>query len=122
MPPTDGRQTGTTRSRAVGSEYRQLGKADSAFTNWLQRITDIAVPSGSNLQNLNLPIGPNAWSTIDTRALLRRNREDARGRATLRQPASTTRLNRARSAVGAITASMSTSRSCCPSGGSYLIG
>src|SRR5213078_5231155 len=31
----------------------------SSDLNWLQRITDIAVPSGSNLQNLNLPIGPN---------------------------------------------------------------
>jgi uncharacterized repeat protein (TIGR01451 family) len=36
-----------------------VGKADSAFTNNLQQITDIVVPSGSNLQNLNLPIGPN---------------------------------------------------------------
>src|SRR5262249_57195031 len=35
------------------------GKAASAFTNSLQRITGIAVPSGSDLQNLNLPIGPN---------------------------------------------------------------
>ena len=36
-----------------------LGQADSAFTNDLQRITDIVVMSGSNLQNLNLPIDPN---------------------------------------------------------------
>ena len=32
---------------------------DSEFTNDLQRITDIVVLSGSNLQNLNLPIDPN---------------------------------------------------------------
>src|SRR5262249_15557284 len=37
----------------------KVGKAVSAFTNSLQQITDIVVPSGSNLQNLNLPIGPN---------------------------------------------------------------
>src|SRR5207249_9225352 len=43
----------------AGPNTAKLGKADSAFTNLLQRITDIAVPSGSNLQNLNLPIGPN---------------------------------------------------------------
>jgi uncharacterized repeat protein (TIGR01451 family) len=43
----------------AGPNTAKLGKADSAFTNWLQRITNIAVPSGSNLQNLNLPIGPN---------------------------------------------------------------
>ncbi|HTH04494.1 MAG TPA: SdrD B-like domain-containing protein, partial [Ilumatobacteraceae bacterium] len=36
-----------------------LGLADSAFTNDLQRVTDIVVLSGSNLQNLNLPIDPN---------------------------------------------------------------
>src|SRR5262249_18099762 len=29
------------------------------YTNGLQRITDIAVPSGSNQRNLNLPISPN---------------------------------------------------------------
>ena len=43
----------------AGPNTAKLGKADSAFTNALQRITDIAVPSGSSLQNLNLPIGPN---------------------------------------------------------------
>jgi uncharacterized repeat protein (TIGR01451 family) len=43
----------------AGPNTAKLGKGDSAFTNWLQRITNIAVPSGSNLQNLNLPIGPN---------------------------------------------------------------
>src|SRR5258706_2591533 len=43
----------------AGPNTAKLGKADSAFTNLLQRITNIAVPSGSNLQNLNLPIGPN---------------------------------------------------------------
>jgi uncharacterized repeat protein (TIGR01451 family) len=36
-----------------------LGRAHSEFTNELQRITDIVVLSGSNLQNLNLPIDPN---------------------------------------------------------------
>ncbi len=36
-----------------------LGRAHSEFTNDLQRITDIIVLSGSNLQNLNLPIEPN---------------------------------------------------------------
>jgi uncharacterized repeat protein (TIGR01451 family) len=36
-----------------------LGRAASAFTNYLQRITDIIVPAGANLQDLNLPIDPN---------------------------------------------------------------
>ena len=36
-----------------------LGTAASPFTNGLQRITDIVVPPGANLQGLNLPIHPN---------------------------------------------------------------
>ena len=36
-----------------------LGRADSDFTNYMQRITDIVVQPGVNLQNLNLPIDPN---------------------------------------------------------------
>ncbi len=36
-----------------------LGQADSDFTNGPQHIYDIEVRSGSNLQNLNLPIDPN---------------------------------------------------------------
>jgi uncharacterized repeat protein (TIGR01451 family) len=43
----------------AGPNTAKLGKADSAFTNSLQRITDIIVPAGSNLQNLNLPLNPN---------------------------------------------------------------
>lgn len=43
----------------AGPNTAKLGKADSAYTNLLQRITNIVVPSGSNLQNLNLPIAPN---------------------------------------------------------------
>jgi large repetitive protein len=43
----------------AGPTTAKLGIADSAFTNSLQRITGIAVPSSSNVQNLNLPIAPN---------------------------------------------------------------
>jgi hypothetical protein len=62
VPPTDGtteRYEVQFTAPGAGSNTAKLGKADSAFTNWLQRITAIAVPSGSNLQNLNLPINPN---------------------------------------------------------------
>jgi len=44
---------------AAGPNTAKLGVADSAFTNSLQRIANITVPAGSNLQNLNLPISPN---------------------------------------------------------------
>lgn len=47
------------RRPGAGPTTATLGRADSAFTNGLQRITDIVVLSGSNLQNLNLPIDPN---------------------------------------------------------------
>src|SRR5215475_7105452 len=61
IPPTTGTDRYELRFTAPGAgpNTAKLGKADSAFTNSLQRITGIAVPSGSNLQNLNLPIGPN---------------------------------------------------------------
>src|SRR2546430_7253872 len=62
VPPTDGtanRYELRFTAPGAGPNTAKLGKADSAFTNWLQRITDITVPSGSNLQNLNLLIGPN---------------------------------------------------------------
>ena len=47
------------RRPGAGAATASLGRAHSAFTNELQRITDIVVLSGSNLQNLNLPIDPN---------------------------------------------------------------
>jgi uncharacterized repeat protein (TIGR01451 family) len=62
VPPTDGtpdRYEVRFTAPGAGPSTAKLGKADSAFTNSLQRITDIAVPSGSNILNLNLPIGPN---------------------------------------------------------------
>ena len=43
----------------AAADSAALGFADSAFTNAPQRIYDIEVRSGSNLQNLNLPIDPN---------------------------------------------------------------
>jgi large repetitive protein len=62
VPPTDGttnRYELRFTAPGAGPNTAKLGKADSAFTNWLQRITNIGVSSGSNIQNLNLPIWPN---------------------------------------------------------------
>ncbi|HLQ78662.1 MAG TPA: SdrD B-like domain-containing protein, partial [Terriglobia bacterium] len=47
------------RAPGAGANTAMLGRAASPFTNGLQRITDIVVSSGVNLQNLNLPIHPN---------------------------------------------------------------
>jgi len=43
----------------AGPATAALGMADSDFTNYLQRIEQIVVNPGSNLQGLNLPIDPN---------------------------------------------------------------
>ena len=62
VTPTDGtsnRYEVRFTAPGAGPNTPKLGKADSAFINGLQRISEIVVPSGSNLQNLNLPIGPN---------------------------------------------------------------
>jgi uncharacterized repeat protein (TIGR01451 family) len=47
------------RRPGAGTRTALLGRAASEFTNGLQQITDIVVLSGSNLQNLDLPIDPN---------------------------------------------------------------
>jgi uncharacterized repeat protein (TIGR01451 family)/fimbrial isopeptide formation D2 family protein len=46
------------RAPGAGPRTALLGLANSQFSNALQRIYDIIVQSGSNLQNLNLPIDP----------------------------------------------------------------
>jgi uncharacterized repeat protein (TIGR01451 family) len=43
----------------AGPNTAMLGRAHSDFTNGLQRISDIVVISGANLQNVDLPINPN---------------------------------------------------------------
>jgi uncharacterized repeat protein (TIGR01451 family) len=43
----------------AGPNTASLGRAASAFTNGPQRISDIIIASGANLQGLNLPIHPN---------------------------------------------------------------
>src|SRR5262249_38642027 len=47
------------RAPGAGPNTALLGRAASQFTNGLQRISDIIVTSGANLQGLNLPIRPN---------------------------------------------------------------
>jgi uncharacterized repeat protein (TIGR01451 family) len=47
------------RAPGAGANTAMLGRGVSQFTNGLQRISDIIVPSGANLQGLNLAIHPN---------------------------------------------------------------
>ncbi len=62
VAPTDGtsnRYELRFSAPGAGPNTAKLGIADSVFTNSLQRITGITVPSNNNVQNLNLPITPN---------------------------------------------------------------
>jgi uncharacterized repeat protein (TIGR01451 family) len=47
------------RAPGAGANTAMLGTGVSPFTNGPQRITDIVVPPGANVQGLNLPIHPN---------------------------------------------------------------
>jgi large repetitive protein len=47
------------RPPGAGPNTASMGHGDSPFTNGPQRISDIIAGSGSNLQNLNLPVQPN---------------------------------------------------------------
>jgi len=130
VPPTDGttqRYEVQFTAPGAGPNTAKLGKADSAFTNWLQRITDIAVPSGSNLQNLNLLISPNGvvYNSM-TRAPLagvRLNMLSAGSRTVLQaacfdDPAQQGQMTQA---DGYYRFDINFSDPSCSSGGSYLI-
>ena len=128
VPPTDGTANLYElrfTAPGAGPNTAKLGKADSAFTNWLQRITNIAVPSGSNLQNLNLLMGPNGlvYNSL-TRAPI--------AGATLKMLRGTTPLpatcfddpaqqGQVTQAGGYYRFDVNFSDPACPSGGSYLI-
>jgi len=47
------------RAPGAGASTAMLGRTASPFTNGMQRITDMIVPSGANLEDLSLPIHPN---------------------------------------------------------------
>jgi uncharacterized repeat protein (TIGR01451 family) len=47
------------RAPGAGANTAMLGLASSPYTNGMQRITNVVVSPGANLQGLNLPIDPN---------------------------------------------------------------
>jgi len=128
VPPTDGtanRYELRFTAPGAGPNTAKLGKADSAFTNWLQRITDIAVPSGSNLQNLNLPIGPNGvvYNSMTRAPIAGATVKMLRGSATLPatcfdDPAQQGQITQV---GGYYRFDVNFSDPACPSGDSYLI-
>jgi uncharacterized repeat protein (TIGR01451 family) len=130
VPPTNGTDRYELRFTAPGAgpNTAKLGKADSAFTNDLQRITDIVVPSGSNLQNLNLPITPNGviYNSVARTPVLGATLTllDARSASPLPaacfdDPAQQGQITLA---SGYYKFDINFSDPACPSGGDYLIG
>jgi uncharacterized repeat protein (TIGR01451 family) len=116
------------RAPGAGANTAMLGTAVSAFTNGLQRITNIVVPPGANLTGLNLPIQPNgvvynSMARIPvagaTLTLL-----DARGSSVLpagcfNDPAQQGQITLSN---GYYKFDLNFSDPACPSGGEYLIG
>ncbi len=105
-----------------------LGRADSDFTNYMQRISDIVVQPGANLLGLNLPIDPNGvvYNSITRLAV-------AGAVLTLLDPSSGAPLpatcfddpahqNQVTLADGWYKFEINFNEPACPSGGNYLIG
>ena len=82
------------RAPGAGANTAPLGIASSPFTNALQRISDIVVPSNANVLSLNLPIDPNGvvYNSVSRTPVAgatltlheRRQRRSAAGRLLLR--------------------------------------
>jgi uncharacterized repeat protein (TIGR01451 family) len=117
------------RFRAPGATTTTalLGRASSAFTNGLQRITGITAASGSNLQNLNLPIDPNGvvYNSVlrspiagATVTMLRASTKSVLPSACFDDPA---QQNQVTLATGYYKFNMNFSDPSCPSGADYLI-
>ena len=127
VTPTNGADRYELRFAApgAGANTAKLGKCDSAFTNNLQQITDIIVPSGSNLQNLNLPIGPNGvvYDSMTRGPIAGATLSMVRGGTPL--PASCfddpAQQNQITLAAGYYRFDINFSDPACPAGGSYLI-
>jgi uncharacterized repeat protein (TIGR01451 family) len=115
------------RRPGAGANTALLGTAHSAFTNDLQRIYDIVVMSGNNLQDLNLPIEPNGvvYDSIARAPIAgaRLTLVDATGGAPL--PAScfydSAMQDQVTLADGYYKFDLNFSDAACPSGGSYVI-
>src|SRR2546425_9293533 len=128
VTPTDGtadRYELRFTAPGAGPNTAKLGKADSAFTNWLQRITDIAVPSGSNLQNLNLPTGPNGvvYNSMTRAPIAGGTLKMLHGSAPLPAPCfdDPAQQGQITQPGGYYPVDRNFSEPACPSGGSYLI-
>jgi uncharacterized repeat protein (TIGR01451 family) len=112
----------------AGPNSASLGTADSPFTNGSQQITDIVVPSGGNLQGLDLPIQPNGivYDAIArgpvagaTLTLLVAGSANPLPSLCFDDPAQQGQVTRG---DGYYKFDLNFSDAACPSGGSYLLG
>ena len=115
------------RAAGAGPNTASMGQTDSPFTNGPQRISDITVASGANLQNLNLPLWPNGtvYNSVDRAPI-------AGARVTMRNAATGASLpgqcfddpvqqNQVTSLDGFYKFDLNFNDASCPPGGGYLI-
>jgi large repetitive protein len=115
------------RAPGAGPNTARLGYAHSSFTDGLQVISDIVIPSGSNLQGLNLPIEPNGvvYNTVSrtpvpgaTLTMVRADNGSVLPSGCFDDPAQQQQVT---SANGYYRFDLNFSEAGCLSGGSYLI-
>lgn len=110
-----------------GLSTAKFGLADSAFTNGLQLITAIVAPSGSNLQNLNLPLQPNgvAYDSILRAPVMGTTLHLMRAGSSMPLPSSCfddpVQQGQVTPAAGYYKFDLNFSDPSCPSSGEYLI-
>jgi uncharacterized repeat protein (TIGR01451 family) len=111
----------------AGANTAKLGRAHSVFTNDLQRVTDIVLQPGSNIQNVNLPIEPNGvvYNTISRTAvpgavvtMLNAASQSPLPETCFYDPVQQNQLTLA---YGYYRFDLNFSDPACPSGGSYII-
>jgi uncharacterized repeat protein (TIGR01451 family) len=116
------------RAPGAGANTAMLGRAVSPFTNGLQRITNIVVKSGANLQDLNLPIHPNGvvYNSVARTPIAGATVTLLDGRGAVALPANcfddTAQQGQITLADGYYKFDINFSDPACPSGGDYLIG
>lgn len=111
----------------AGARTAKLGLADSAFTNGMQAISGIVAPSGSNLQNLNLPLQPNgvAYNSIVRTPVAGATLEMVRAGSTMPLPTACfddpVQQGQVTPSGGYYKFDLNFSDPACPAGGAYLI-
>ena len=116
------------RAPGAGPNTAMLGRAASPFTNGLQRISDIIVPAGANMQGLNLPIHPNGviYNSLARTPVAGTTLTMLDARSTSPLPAAcfddAAQQGQITLADGYYRFDINFSDPACPSGGDYLIG